>query len=290
MRLMVRMLILCCALTPALGCRLVEPKSKGRSPLVPLASGSDTLTLEIFSAPVPLGDQRLSALWQECDETSIPADTRKSLSQNGIRVGIIGPHVPDTLAEMLKITDERVADRNRVPLEPEPGVVLRVLQPRPGHRHDLVIHEPREQVSVLRMVDGQLEGRTYGKAECQMAMRVTTDPDARVRLDLTPELHYGEFKVHAVGSDGMFMMKPERSKQVFADLKLLTTLGAGQMLLLTCAADKPGSIGHAFFADQGGEKPLQRLWVIRTAQSAPDRAFAEQLKDRLVDVSSDVVE
>jgi hypothetical protein len=290
MRLIVRMLILGCALAPALGCRLFEPQAKGRSPLVPLASASNTLTLEIFSAPVPLGDQRLAALWQECDETSIPPEVRKSLSQNGIRAGIVGPHVPDTLAEMLKLTDERVTDRNRVPLEPEPGVVLRVLQPRPGHRNDLIIHEPHEQVSVFRMVDGQLGGRTYGKAECQMALRVTTDPDARVRLDLTPELHYGEVKVHAVGSDGMFMMKPERSKQVFSDLKLLSTLGAGQMLLLTCAPDKPGSVGHAFFADRGGEKPLQRLWVIRTAQAAPDRAFAEALGERPADVSSDTAE
>jgi hypothetical protein len=290
MRVIVRMLILCCALAPTAGCRFVEPTAKGRSPLVPLASAAETLTLEIFSAPVPLGDPHLATLWQEADENSFSPETRKALAQNGMRAGVVGPHVPDTLAEILKLTDERVQERNRVPLGTEPGIVLRVLQPRPGHRHELIIHEPQEQVSVLRMVDGQLEGKTYSKVECQMALRVASDQEARVRLDLVPELHHGELKAHVTGGDGMFQWKPERSKQIFYDLKLQTTLSAGQMLLITCAPDKPGSVGHAFFSDASGEKPMQRLWVIRTAQAAPDRAFVEKLTEQPADVSSDTAD
>jgi hypothetical protein len=188
---------------------------------------------------------------------------------------------------MLKLSDQRVEERTRVPLETEPDVVLRVIQPRPGHRHELVIHEPHERVSVLRMVDGQVEGKTYFKAECQMAMRVANDAESRVRIDLVPELHHGELKAHVSGSDGMFQWKPERSKQIFYDLKLQATLGAGQMLLITCAPDKPGSVGHAFFADSSGEKPMQRLWVIRASQASPDRAFVEATPEAPIDVSSD---
>ncbi len=63
MRWSMRMLIVLCALAAASGCRLVEPTAKGRSPLVPLSAAAETLTLEVFSAPVPLGDPRLATLW-----------------------------------------------------------------------------------------------------------------------------------------------------------------------------------------------------------------------------------
>jgi hypothetical protein len=290
MRISVRMLVVICALVAAAGCRLVEPRAKGRSPLIPLTGAPDTVTLEIFSAPVGVADPRVDSLWSEVDEQSFDPRLRSNLRQNGIRVGIVGPHVPDVLAEMLKVTDQRVAERSAVALDTEPGVILRVLQPRLGHRNELVVCDTRESVAVLWAAEGHVDGKTYSKAECQLALRVLNDTDSSARLELVPELHYGEVKAHAVGSDGVFMWKPERSKQIFHELKLSAKLGAGQMLLITAAHDKPGSVGHTFFALPGAEKPMQKLWVIRMAQAGPDRSFVDELKVQAADISSDSAE
>ena len=274
-----RRLALVLALAMLAGCRVVDQWPKGRSPMSPLAASPDLVTLEIFSAPAPLDDPQLAALWREVDEQPFSPELRKNLSGNGLRVGVLSAHVPDALASLLKVTDKPISanDRTLVPLDPEPGVVLRVLQPRMGKRHELVVSPVHDQISLLRATDGQIEGKTYQKAEGRLVLRAFPETGGRVRLELTPELQYGEVKTQTTGSDGVFIWRPERPKQTFTDLKVTATLGAGQMLLITSLPNRPASVGHHFFVQQEGEKPTQRLWVLRLAQAGPDRSFADWL-------------
>jgi len=282
------------ALVAATGCRMIEQQPKGRSPLMPLVGSAEGITLEIFSAPVAVGDPQLATLWAEVDEQPLSVDLRRKLSQNGMRAGVVGPQVPGPLGEIIKLTDERVSaeERSQVPLDGEPGPQLRVLQPRPGKRNDLVVSSTYEQISLLRCHEGQVEGKTYHKAEGRLQLRVFPEPDGRVRLELQPELHHGELKTHITGSgsEGMLIWKPERAKQLYSDLKLSLTLSAGQMLLMTCQDDKPGSIGHYFFTQQDGEKPMQKLWVIRLAQAGADRSFLDLSALEAEEISSDEVD
>jgi hypothetical protein len=287
----VRTFCLFLALFGAVGCKIVERQPKGKSPLTSVGANADSVTLEIFTAPTPLGAQPLAALWSDVDEQPLPADLRQRLAQNGLRAGIVGPHVPDALAELLKVTDERISaeERSLVPLDTEPGITLRVLQPRPGKRHDLSISETFDQMSLLRSTDGQVAGKTYYKAVGRLTLRVFPETDTRVRLELTPELHHGEFKNHISGGSGVLMWKADRQREIFSDLKLTATLAPGQMFLITCQSDKPGSIGHYFFAQTGEDKPMQKLCVIRLAQAGPDRSFWEGPKT-VDDLSSDEAE
>ncbi len=269
------LLLLLVACTP--GCNVMERGSSGRSPLRPLTGAPDMATLEIFTAPMPLGDPRLAALWSEVDEQALPADLRRRLKQNGLRVGIVGPRVDDVLAEVLNVTDRPIPaeERGRVPLDAEPGTTLRIRQFQYRKRSELAVSPVHDQISLLRSLNGEVEGRTYTKAEGRFDLRVYAEPDARIRLELRPQLHHGEFKQRFSGSEGVFRMEPLRTIQSYDDLKLSATLGPGQMLLLTCEPDHPGSIGHCFFAQAGGDKPIQKLWVIRASQAGPDRMFYE---------------
>src|SRR4051812_10422691 len=134
-----RALVLFVALVSVSGCKLMD-EPRGRSPLLPVASSADAVTLEIFAAPVSQDDSRLATLWKEVDEQCLPAELRKKLAQNGFQAGVVGPNVPDVLAELLKVTDRQipVEERTRMPLETEPGVALLIVQPRAGERRDLV--------------------------------------------------------------------------------------------------------------------------------------------------------
>ncbi len=280
MRQLLRALLIV-ALAGGLGCRLVDPQSKKGLALLPLAGSPEAVTLEIYAATMPLDDPHLTSLWNEVDEQPIGAEPRSRLNQNGLRVGIAGPHVSDALAEVLHVTDRPIAaeDRHMVPLDSEPNVTLRVRQFQFRKRSELAVSPLYDQISLLRSVDGEVTGKTYQKAECRFELRVYPEADGRVRLELLPQLHHGEFKQRFSGTEGVLRMEPLRAIQTFDDLKFSATLGAGQMLLLTCEADRPGSIGHHFFSQAASEKPAQRLWVLRMAQAGPDRMFYEVPKD-----------
>jgi hypothetical protein len=48
-------------------------------------------------------------------------------------------------------------------------------------------------------------------------------------------------------------------------LQIEPTVSAGEMLLMTCLPDKPGSIGHYFFTEPSDGALVQKLLVIRVA-------------------------
>jgi hypothetical protein len=265
------------ALLLCAGCKLVDEQPKNRSPLVPLAAAPDVVTLEIFSAPAALDDPNLSALWPHVNEQPIPPELRKKLAENGLRMGVIGGNVPNALAALLKVTGTPISaeERSLVPMETEPGVVLRMLQPRPGKRHELVVSPVHPRIALLQSVGGLAEGKTYEQAEGRMVLRVFPEEAGRARLELTPELQHGELKTQTTGSDGMFIWRPEREKRVFAELKVESTLAPGEMLIMSCLSERASTVGYHFFMQPKAEKPTQRLWVIRLAQAGPDRAFAD---------------
>jgi hypothetical protein len=279
------------ALLAAAGCKVVEPHAAAKSPLAPLAVSPDTITLGVFSAPAPHDDPQFAELWKLVDEQPLPAELRRRLAANGVRAGLVGPQIPSLLAAALKVTDRRVEQEQSqaVPIDAEAAVTLRVVQTPAGKRVELAIPRVREQMSLLEAApDGQVRGKTYRKAECRMALRAFRENDGRVRLELTPEVHYGEFKSHVRGSDGMMLWTQEREKRIFTELKVEPVLSAGQMLLVTCRGEQSASAGHQFFTDTSGDKPRPTLWVFRVAQAAPDRAFYDGPKDdHLGPVSND---
>ncbi|MEX0678325.1 MAG: hypothetical protein WD063_14685 [Pirellulales bacterium] len=285
-----RACVLCFALLAAGGCRLAEPGSANKSPLAPLTISPDSITLEVFSAPALHGDPQFAELWELVDEQPLPAELRRRLAANGMRAGLVGPNVPGALAAVLKVSDRRIEEEKRqlVSMDPEGGVTLRVLHAQAGKRIELAIPRVRDEMSLLEAVDGRIQGKTYRKAECRLALRAFPQSDGRVRLELTPEVHYGEFKSQRRGSDGVFIWTQERDKKIFGELKLEPALAPGQMLLVTCRPERSGTAGWHFFTDVTGDKPVATLWVLRVAGAAPDRAFYDgRAKDELPAVSND---
>lgn len=271
-----RALVLILALLVAVGCRMVDAP-KGKSPLSPLAPTPDATTLEVFSAPATPEDPQWTALWAEVDEQPLPAELRQQLAQNGFRAGIVGPSVPAALAGLLKMTDQPIAaeERAKAPLDSEQGIRLTVMQPRSGDRRDLVTSPIHDQVSILQRVGGEVKGKTFYKAEGRLVMQAFPEPDGRTRIELDPELHYGDAKTRVVNSEGMYTWRQERERRLFPELRIAATLSPGQMLLVTCLPDRPGSAGHCFFTQTTSDRTVQKLYVFRVAQATPDRSFYE---------------
>lgn len=293
MRMAMRAILLWVVVLMSGSCRVVEPSAASKLPLVPLSAAPDTVSLEIFSAPVRQGEEALAQLWKLVDEQSLPPDLRRRLADNGFRAGIIGPSIPTELAEVLNLTDRPVEEDQKysVSLNPDGNVNLRVVQAKAGKRTELALPNMREELSLLESVNGEVCGKTYRQAECRLALRSYPENDGRVRLEIVPELHYGVFQNRMRGSDGMIMFTQERPKRVFADLAVEPQLAPGQMFLMASRPDRSASPGYLFFTDTRGDKPVPMLWVVRAARAAPDAAFYDgPPQDDLASITNDVEE
>jgi hypothetical protein len=101
------------------------------------------------------------------------------------------------------------------------------------------------------------------------------EPDGGVHVRLTPEIRYGEARQQWTGQDGMFRLEMTRAHETYDELHALATLTPGQMLVVGCLADRPGSLGYQFFTDQLTGKTEQKLVLIRLAQVPPSELYLE---------------
>jgi hypothetical protein len=153
----------------------------------------------------------------------------------------------------------------------------RVLQLRAAKRGEILVSGLYESLPLLENTNGHLRGKPYPNGQGLLSVKSYPQPDGRVRLDLLPELHYGEPKINYVGDHGIIRLETGRSKKVFEQLALSATLSAGEMLLVTSLPQRPGSAGHYFFTEQTNGALEQKLLIIRLAQTQHDDLFGPEL-------------
>jgi hypothetical protein len=121
---------------------------------------------------------------------------------------------------------------------------------------------------------GQLRGQTYNQAQGIFAVKSLPQPDGHVRVEMTPELHYGETRQRFVGAQGILRLEAGQPKRAFDDMILSADLAPGSMLVLSSIANRPGSLGHYFFTVNENEGRMeQKLLIVRLAQTQHDGLF-----------------
>jgi hypothetical protein len=219
----------------------------------------------------PLDDE----LWGEVDEQHLPVDTRRRLAANGFRSGLVGSPLPVSLRRLLDEQQDNAALRlsQGDPVLDE----LKLLQRKQlgaGRKGDVVTSQTLDQISVLRMEEGRLVGRTYDQAQCHFALRSYPQGDGRVRVELVPEVHHGPIRQRYVGDQRALRLDASKGKEEFEDLRLETLLSPGQTLIVSCTPDVKG-LGRPFFVtgDAGGVQ--RRMLLVRLTQTQLDDRFQE---------------
>jgi hypothetical protein len=264
------------------GCSFIDrhAAAASKSPLERANPSLDSVTLEIFSARGPLGNDAFNTrLWKEIDEQRIPAEVRVKLAESGFRAGIVGGHVPDELAKLLTLTDKpnpKSDEPAPINLEEEPGVTMRLLQARAGKRNEVVCSGQYAELPLLVSKGKDVTGQTYLQADGRFALKSYPDTTNRVQLDLVPEVHHGEQQARWVGGDGIMRLEPGKRREVFDDLRIRVALAPGEMLLMTTLPERPGSLGHYFFTQPTSERTSQKLLVIRVAHGGGDALFGNE--------------
>jgi hypothetical protein len=238
----------------------------------------DSVVLDVFFVRVPAGDTAVHQdMWNEIDEQHLPPDVRQRLGQNGFRAGLVGLHVPTPLARLMELGEKAPVDAVKQQVE----VTDKTTRPRVERHHmplqassggQIVASTIHEQLTVLlRGADG-VSGETFNQAQTIFGVQSLPLGDGSVQLSLSPEVHHGQTRQRWVGDQGILRLDSGKPKRVFDDMTVRATLAPGQMLVLSCLTDRPGSLGYNFFTERG-ESIEHRVLVVRLAQTQHHEMF-----------------
>jgi hypothetical protein len=256
------------------GCSPVRPPA-AKSLLAPAAMSTESAVLEVFFIRCPMGDQNANTtLWEQVDEQAVSSETRLQLARNGFRVGLVGAQVPLGISRLLDLAVAPASGpENRIQasqMQDEPQVIRRHMQVRPGTRQEIIASEVYDELPVLVSDGAQLAGQTYAQAQGMFALRTNNLRDGQVKIDLVPEIHHGLPRQRWVAGQGMYRLDAGRDKKAFDSMSISAPLARGQMLVMTCLPNRPGSLGYHFFSDKRAGRTDQKLLVMRLAQAQHD--------------------
>lgn len=278
-----RALGLLCALSVAVGCQaVIQPPNDALEKLLkPVATASDSVTLEIFYARVPMEeDAAADDLWQEVDEQCFDADLRSRLLANGLRVGVASGALPAGLSNLLSLTSEMPessSDRVIDGQSATPRVIRQVKQINRRTAMSLKASEPRAKATVL-FNDGQsYGGNDYEQVVGVYSLRAEATSGQQVVLQLIPELHHGEFRNRYAGSDqGTFVTTPSQEKKIFDQLTMEASLAPGDMLVLGCLPNARASLGGTFHYANSAGREERKLILVRLLEVPPTEILAKK--------------
>lgn len=243
-----------------------------KSPLVAPQLSPDSAVFDVVIVRIPYSEQAVAQkIWEEIDEQHLPADLRTRLAQNGFRAGVVGTTLPMELSKLLDLQTQPAEQGSATTI-----ALADLAQPirnehrhmplRSGRRGEVVTSATYERLPVLIRTDDGVCGQTYDQAQPLLAVTPTLLADGRVRIDVAPELHHDQPRQRWVGEQGILRLEAGRPRRVFDDLAASATLSPGEMLVLGCLPDRPGSLGHNFFSECG-EQPVQKLVIFRLVQT-----------------------
>jgi hypothetical protein len=277
-------------LVAAAGCAAFKKQAESEPSSLPaLKPAGDTVGLEIaFLKLAPTAQSQANLVWNDVDETRLPNELRRRLHANGMRCGCFGAQMPETLRQLVDQATESQVGSTEDGVQVGAGHVhtRRQLQSRTAQRNEILASQILPEIAVLSNVGGQIVGNTYHDAQCIWNLKTFPQGDGRVRLQLTPEVHYGKPQNQWIGqSTGIFRQVTARRRKVFEDLRSEIDVNPGHTCLLS-ATDPVKGLGHHFFTyGAEAETPGPKLLLIRLARTQYEDLFGgEQILAPIVSV------
>jgi hypothetical protein len=261
------------------GCAPISPtgSTKSNAPLPVGRLAPDAVVLDIAFVSLGTGDaEQYPTIWNAADEQPLLPELRRSLDTNGLRVGLLGQHLPSDLQTLLDAKPklaESLTQGEISELDLDGG--RQHLPVRAGHRAIIKASSVYPNLPVLISEDGRLRGQQLAEARCIFSLKSYPQGDGRVKLVLTPEIEHGEVKTRWVGTEGMMIQQTGQEKLVLDRLRFEVVLRPGESMLIGPTAENKG-LGEYFFAHSAGKNAHRRLLLVRFSQSQFDDLFARE--------------
>lgn len=261
------------------GCAPISPTgaTKSAAPLPVGRLAPDAVVLDVAFVSLGTGDpEQYSTIWNAADEQPLLPELRRSLDTNGLRVGLLGQHLPSELQALLDAKPklaESLTQGEVSELDLDGG--RQHLPVRAGHRAIIKASSVYPNLPVLISEDGRLRGQQLTEARCIFSLKSYPQGDGRVKLVLTPEIEHGAAKTKWVGTEGILIQQTGQEKLVLDRLRWEAILRPGESMLVGPTAENKG-LGEYFFANSAGKNAHRRLLLLRFSQSQFDDLFARE--------------
>jgi hypothetical protein len=266
-------------LVAAAGCRFLTgtaatTATAGSLPRQAHQQARRTVQLELLFVRHDAHDAELATnLWTHVDEQFLEAEVRDRLAANGLRVGIVGDHLPPHLAA--RLTADATTAESGSELATDAVISRRRLQLLPGRRGEIVTNGGVRELVLLERVPDGVSGATYRDATTLFSIEAVPDANGCVRITVTPEIKHGPLEKSWVGEDGMFRLETGQRRHRLEHLSFLVTLPRDGTLVVGSAGNDSASVGDGLLKDrQRGSGTSVRLLTIRPLADCVDPLFA----------------
>lgn len=239
----------------------------------------DAVTFDVLMIRVPYQDRALlEELWNDVDEQEVDPLIRARLSENGIRAGILGATVPESLSTLMSLKGRalRQTVEENLPTETDtsrPVTLSKVETLRPGNKCVIAtLDEPVERIPVLSTGPGGVMGKIYENAETKLLVMIRPIPDGSVSFDITPFLTFGEPQIVTKYKYSQMTRAVDQPTKTFDELACQLPLRPGQFLVIGPDSTRQCGLGHYFFAEGAGDFE-QQIVVIRLLFTQHDERF-----------------
>lgn len=241
-----------------------------------LMAPRDSVELDIVFVDRPANDPLLGrTLWREVDQVgTLSADQRSMIRDAGLLVGHVGSSPPDALQSLLNLTDQEL-ERQRREANGIPKTAARRVALPAGTDTEVWSSEAVAQ-RLVRLPDGKELDLTNVRG--MLRLRAERSQDGWARLDFTPELHHGQTSTRPFAATNGWMYRTAQEVIPCFAQQFSADLNVGEMLVLTCDRDRPGTLGQSLFQFEDASGLKQRLVVVRLAELrkiVPKRVRAE---------------
>lgn len=207
------------------------------------------------------------------DEQTLSPELRKRWAANGLRGGLLGVNLPESINFLLM----EAADRRKHPTaEAQQYLDKQVfVQCRESSGSDIDLWGNRNMT--LRFDDGAVtEGAGLQEAQCMMQVFGSPQGIAGAEVRIVPAVEHGPLRQKYVVQDNAFHIEAKPEQVTYEELALAVSLRPGEVLMVTGNGDQVESLGASFF-HHGGQ---QKILLIRLAQTPIAELFESEFESQ----------
>jgi len=263
MRVAGGIIVLCALAGAGIGCKKplnspAQPASstiaRSLSPMIP----PEGLLVQSVLIEQPIGDQFLDRdLWASTRPVGEP-ETRALLAENGLRAGVLSGVLPQRFQDLLDSEADIVSPPNEMSFNSRKEAVVPTAGPIDPCRFKL-----------LSDLAGAPQSIEFAQARCGVLVRPRVEAGGRVMLYCEPQIQHGERRDrYRPNEDGTGFVKTEELPlEKYPWLGFDAVLGPGDCLVIGWNAEQDRTLGQVLFAAEIGNRPRQRVLVIRAFQN-----------------------
>jgi len=220
-------------------------------------TGPDAVFIEYALIERPAGSAGINReAWANVDEQVLASDKRALLSENGLRVGIVGGLLPSEIEAMIANPKSAIGHRQRR-LYANNAAVLPMNGPVPVAEYQM-----------LASLDGKPATLKFEQAQFSLNITPSFAADGRIKVKSCPEIEFNDRKswlpTGAAGSAWAGNKPAEKPESLAWEV----SLSAREFAIVGSHHERGNWIGNQIFTGTVGHDKVQRLLIVRAGKLA----------------------